>query len=142
MLPNLAIGGLDGTGIPHRVANRRACHAVSQSGAQRCKFTEVTGLDDRKPYVGVFINSDKLAQTERRQTRGCQSRGNRVARQRYDRKPHPQRVERRHASAVGKWVESDVDLLIGDKMIEPFTLAEERQPLRRDTLLGEDSLDT
>src|SRR5215510_890696 len=103
-VPYLEIRGLDGASVAARIAYRGAGNALAQARACSGERAEVLGFCYGELDVACKVGSDEVGKFERCQGRGGKPRGYRVSPPRYHRDAHPQRVQRRHSAAVGKWV--------------------------------------
>src|SRR5215469_12134236 len=127
--PGGAIGVLDGGRISARVTYRRVRQPVRQRGAQRFECAEIARRRDRCREGAGRIAGDELGEAERGETARRQPRRDSAAGAGDHRYAHGERVERRHAAAVRKRIERQIEGAIGGEMLGASGLAKERHSI-------------
>src|SRR5215510_1251521 len=138
--PHLAVGGFDSARIARWISQLRPRNTFAKARAGSSQGIEITCFGYGKLDVAFGIRSDKLRQTQRGQTRRCEPRGYRPTGPGYHGNTHPQRVKRRHPTAVREWIKRNVNVLIGCKVACPLASTDEFQSILSDTLLLKNAL--
>ena len=136
--PHRAVHSFDLAGESRRIHQRRGFHPCAQAAAQFAKPRQIVAQFCGNLHVLVFrkchhLRQAKVCQLAVTRTRDCLWSG-----ETDDRHAHPERIEARRVTIVGKGIEGDVEPMIQLEVIPARTRLDEFDAVRSDPRLLQD----